>query len=303
MKDIKNRIAIDPGKVAKFEIVETRIKVRCPGEMFVVAKLSVLPTQKETQQICLCFGWRTSGRERCEGHQLSSVRGARIRTVLGEGGIRQAVEQSVPISWLAQDICDQGNVEVWVDLIKRAHLTFPNERIAGCPLWQGRHSECAHDVRPLMRRREVVGPPFEKPALFPDSAFRRHAAVATVFVRTVQKFVMITSPPTAHADDVWDGIELADCFQDFGHRNSRISVVGILLCLDGEDQARVFEQGHSAVVAGVVRQELHLQASPGWLSRWMPTNLNGPPNFLPAVYSQALPGSSRSRTARPLPSP
>jgi hypothetical protein len=79
-------------------------------------------------------------------------------TVLGNV-IRQAVEQSVPVSWLAQDIRDQGNLEVWVDLIKRTHLTFPYERIAGV---LARATFRMHMMRDLSCEERRVGPP-EKP--------------------------------------------------------------------------------------------------------------------------------------------
>src|SRR5687768_8220589 len=68
---------------------------------------------------------------------------------------------------------------------------------------------------------------------------------------------MITWPPATHADDVRNDTELTDGVKYLSHRNRGMPVVGIFLCLDGEHQARVLNKGDRAVMAGVVRQELH----------------------------------------------
>src|SRR5882757_9269258 len=72
---------------------------------------------------------------------------------------------------------------------------------------------------------------------------------------------MIARPPTSHADDVRNDTELSDSIQHIGHRYAGISVVRVLLCLDGEHQTRVLEKSNGAVVARIIRQQIHDSAS------------------------------------------
>ncbi len=202
VKAIEDRITIDACEVPELCVVESHIEVRRVCDPVVIAELSVGIAQQEAHQSLLLRRGDVACRERCDRHQLAGVRGAGVGRVLRKGGISQPIEKSVSVSGLCERIADQRDVELRIDLVKGAHLSFPDERVACSAFRERRHAEGAKNMRSLVRRREVVDPASKQPTLVHNDARARDAPITRVPVRSMKILVVVAGPPSSHAYDI-----------------------------------------------------------------------------------------------------
>lgn len=106
-----------------------------------------------------------------------------------------------------------------------------------------------------MRGREVVDRLSQKTPLPHDDPALSEAAVADMDWRS-EKF-RFTGPPSTCADDIGTVLDFTEDVEHIMAGYWGVSVVGVLLSLNGKHQVAVLNICESAVVSGVVRKNSH----------------------------------------------
>ena len=70
-------------------------------------------------------------------------------------------------------------------------------------------------------------------------------------------FVVIAWPPAARTNDVGDFVEFAEGVEHVSTGDRRVPIIRVLLRFDGHHQAAILKERDSAIVAGVIREDLH----------------------------------------------
>src|ERR1700730_4002444 len=72
------------------------------------------------------------------------------------------------------------------------------------------------------------------------------------------EYVPFAWPPTACANNIGHFVNFAKNIKHVMTGNRRVSVVRVLLRLDRHDQMSMMQKGASAVVTGVIREDIHV---------------------------------------------
>src|ERR1700686_1182110 len=74
-------------------------------------------------------------------------------------------------------------------------------------------------------------------------------------------FVVVAWPPAARTNDVGDFVEFTEGVENVSTGDRCVSIIRILLRFDGHHQATILKERDSAIVAGVIREDIHVTSS------------------------------------------
>ena len=112
-----------------------------------------------------------------------------------------------------------------------------------------------------MSRREIVDCLSEQAPCVYDDVALRYAAVPDVSWRP--EYVRFARPPAACTNDVGYFVNFAERVEDVMTGYRRVAVVRVLLRLYRKHQMRILQKCDSAVVARVIRENLHVASDFG----------------------------------------
>jgi len=69
---------------------------------------------------------------------------------------------------------------------------------------------------------------------------------------------MVAWPPAPRTDDIGDFIEIAESLEHVSAGDRQVSIIRVLLRFDGHYQASILKERNRAIVAWVIREDLHV---------------------------------------------